>query len=109
MMKFIGIRIGDPNIKRMIVRLLKAGIMEKGKIEATDKGTAQGSVVSPIQANIYLHYVLDLWFEKVVKKRSKGQVFIVRYADDFICGFQYKEEADEFYKALKKKTRQIQA
>lgn len=103
MMKFIGIRIGDPNIKRMIVRLLKAGIMENGKIEATDKGTAQGSVASPILANIYLHYVLDLWFEKVIKKRSKGQVFIVRYADDFICGFQYKEEADEFYKALKRR------
>lgn len=103
MMKFIGHRIADPNIKRLIVRFLKAGIMEKGRFEATDKGTAQGSVVSPILANIYLHYVLDLWFERVVKKRSKGEVFIIRYADDFICGFQYKEEAEKFYKALKER------
>lgn len=76
MMKFIGHRIADPNIKRLIVRFLKAGIMEKGRFEATDKGTAQGSVVSPILANIYLHYVLDLWFERVVKKRSKGKCLL---------------------------------
>jgi retron-type reverse transcriptase len=74
--------------------------MEEGKLLATTGGTPQGGVISPILANLYLHYVLDLWFEHVVKKACRGNAFIVRYADDFVCCFQYESEAREFYKAL---------
>jgi len=100
LLKFLELRIGDPNILRLVRRMLKAGIQEEGAFEPTEEGTPQGSVVSPILANIYLHYVLDIWFEKVVKKQCKGQAEIVRFADDFVCCFQYKEDADRFYAAL---------
>lgn len=98
MMKFIGHRIADPNIKRLIVRFLKAGIMEKGRFEATDKGTAQGSVVSPILANIYLHYVLDLWFERVVKKRSKGKCLLSVMQTTLSVDFNIKKKQRSFIK-----------
>jgi retron-type reverse transcriptase len=75
--------------------------MEEGKKYKTDNGTPQGGVISPILANIYLHYVLDLWFEKRVRKLCKGQAYIVRYADDFVCCFQYKSEAEQFLHSLK--------
>ena len=103
LLKFIGHRIADPNIKRLIVRFLKAGVMEDGKIEPSEIGTPQGGVVSPILANIYLHYVLDLWFERIVKKYLQGQAEIVRYADDYVCCFQKKKEAYKFYRVLKKR------
>ncbi len=101
--KFIEHRIGDPNIIRLIVRFLKAGIMENGEWEPSLKGTPQGGVISPLLANIYLHYALDLWFEKVVKKHCRGEAQIIRYADDFVCCFQYKDEADKFYRALQQR------
>jgi group II intron reverse transcriptase/maturase len=82
LMRFLELRIGDPNILRLVRRMLKAGIQEDGEFEHTEEGTPQGSVVSPILANIYLHYVLDIWFEKAVKKQCKGQAEIVRFADD---------------------------
>ncbi|RIV18038.1 reverse transcriptase [Alicyclobacillaceae bacterium I2511] len=82
LMKFIHLRIADPNMRRLIVKFLKAGIMENGKVEPTDLGTSQGSIASPVLANVYLHYALDLWFEVAVKKRCKGQAELVRYADD---------------------------
>ena len=74
--------------------------MEQDNLEPTLKGTPQGAIVSPILANIYLHYVLDLWFCQVVKKHCKGEAYLVRYADDFVCCFQYKQDALRFYKAL---------
>lgn len=100
MMKFIGLRVGDPNILRVVRRMLKAGIQENGEFEPTEEGTPQGSVASPIFSNIYLHYVLDLWFEVKVKKQCRGQAEMVRFADDFVCCFQYKEDAERFYTAL---------
>lgn len=103
LLKFISHRITDPNIKRLITRFLKAGIMEKQVIHATDEGTPQGAIISPTLANVYLHYVLDLWFEKVVKKHCRGQGEMVRYADDFVCCFQYKDDAERFYSALIKR------
>jgi len=103
LMEFIGVRIADPNIKRLVVRFLKAGVMEQDNYEPTLKGTPQGAIISPILANIYLHYVLDLWFSRVVKKHCKGEAYLVRYADDFICCFQYKEDALRFYKALRER------
>ena len=103
LMEFIGLRIADPNIKRLIVRFLKAGVMEQDSYEPTLKGTPQGAIISPILANIYLHYVLDLWFSRVVKKHCQGEAYLVRYADDFVCCFQYREDALRFYKALGKR------
>lgn len=100
MMKFLKHRIQDPSLLKIIARFLKGGYMEEGKFFETDKGTPQGGVISPILANVYLHYVLDLWFEKVVRKQCKGQAYMVRYADDFVCCFQYKRDAEVFYRAL---------
>lgn len=100
MIEFIGHRISDSNFKRLIVRTLKAGVVESGKWEPSVEGTPQGGVISPLLANIYLHYVLDLWFEKEVRKNCPGEARIVRYSDDFVCCFQYKEEAEKFYRDL---------
>ncbi|GAA2774220.1 group II intron reverse transcriptase/maturase [Gracilibacillus thailandensis] len=107
MMKFLRHRINDPNLLRIIARFLKGGYMEEGKYIDTDRGTPQGGIISPVLANIYLHYVLDLWFEKVVKKQSKGQAYMVRYADDFVCCFQYKEDANRFYTNLIQRLRKF--
>ncbi|UII55589.1 group II intron reverse transcriptase/maturase [Cytobacillus spongiae] len=101
MMEFLKLRISDPNLLRIISRFLKGGYMEEGKKHKTDNGTPQGGVISPILANVYLHYVLDLWFEKVVRKQCKGQAYIVRYSDDFVCCFQNKREAQQFFHSLK--------
>lgn len=101
MMEFLKLRIADPNLLRIIGRFLKGGYMEDDKKYKTEYGTPQGGVISPILANLYLHYVLDLWFEKKVRKQCKGQAFMVRYADDFVCCFQYKSEAQEFFQSLK--------
>jgi RNA-directed DNA polymerase len=103
MMKFLELRIADPNLLRLIKRFLKAGVMEAGIVYDTPKGTPQGGIVSPILANIYLHYVLDLWFEKVVKKRCQGEAYLVRYADDFVCCFQNKSDAEWFYANLRER------
>lgn len=74
--------------------------MEEGKKYKTENGTPQGGVISPILANIYLHYVLDLWFEKKVRKACRGEAYIVRYADDFVCCFQFRSDAEAFYQEL---------
>lgn len=103
LMKFLELRIGDPNFLRLIRRFLKAGVMEAGIVYDTPEGTPQGGVISPILANIYLHYVLDLWFEKIVRRQCRGQAYLVRYCDDFICCFQYKDDAERFYAALKER------
>lgn len=103
LMKFLGVRIADPNIQRLIRRFLKAGVMEQGRWEPTEAGTPQGSIVSPVLANLYLHYALDLWFEVVVKKACRGEASMIRYADDYVCCFQYKDDAERFYEALIKR------
>lgn len=100
LMDFISLRIADPNIKRLLVRFLKAGVMEQDSYEPTLKGTPQGAIISPLLANIYLHYALDLWFAKVVQKHCQGEAYLIRYADDFVCCFQYHEDALRFYRSL---------
>jgi group II intron reverse transcriptase/maturase len=103
LMKFLAHDIGDKNLLRYIKRFLKSGVMETGKFKDTDNGVPQGGLCSPVMANVYLHYVLDMWFEIKVKKASKGMAEMVRYADDFVCCFQYEEDAIKFYEALKER------
>jgi len=99
-MKFLEHRIEDKNLLRLISRFLKAGIIDAGIRYDTPQGTPQGGVCSPILANIYLHYVLDLWFDKMVRKYCKGSAYMVRYADDSIFCFQNEDDANRFYEAL---------
>lgn len=100
LMKFLAHDIADKHFLRYIKRFLKAGIMEDMAYQESDKGTPQGGLISPVCANVYLHYVLDMWFDKMVKKQCKGEAHIVRYADDFLCTFQYENEAKVFYESL---------
>lgn len=106
LMKFLEHDIADKNFLRYIKRFLIGGVMEDGKKLETDKGTVQGGLISPVLANVYLHYVLDLWFE-YMKKEFRGEMYLVRYADDFVCMFQYEKEAQEFYKLLIERLRKF--
>ena len=96
LIKFLSHRIADTRILRMVKRFLKAGVSEDGSITIPDEGTPQGGVISPLLANIYLHYALDLWFEKVFRKSCTGYARLIRYADDFVVCFQNKTDADRF-------------
>ncbi len=100
LMEFLQHRIADQRVLRLIRKWLRAGIYEEGQISKTSLGTPQGAVVSPILANIYLHYALDLWVQSWRKNRAKGDVIMVRYADDFVVGFQHKSEAERFLQEL---------
>ena len=100
LMKFLEHDIKDKTFLRYINRFLISGYMEDMKYYETDKGTPQGGLISPVLANVYLHYVLDLFFEKFIKPRLKGEAYLVRYADDFLIMFQYEEEAKQVYKIL---------
>lgn len=101
LMEFLKHDIGDKNFLRYISRFLKSGIIENLKYYESDKGTPQGGLISPVLANVYLHYVLDLWFEKGIKPELKGEAYLVRYCDDFIIMFQYENEAQQVYELLK--------
>ncbi len=102
-MKFIGSKVKDTNFLRLVKRMLKAGIIEDYQYEQTEEGSGQGSVCSPVIANIYMHYVLTWWFEERVKPRTKGFCGLVVYADDFVVCFQYKAEAERFYERLRRR------
>jgi len=103
MMRGIEERIGDTPFKKLIERMLKAGVMEEGQKTGSDIGTPQGGIISPILANIYLHYVLDLWFEKAERQRLNGEAYLIRYADDFVICLQHKTEADRVKTDLKER------
>jgi group II intron reverse transcriptase/maturase len=97
-------RINDKAFLNLIRKWLKAGILETdGSVINPDTGTPQGGSISPVLANVYLHYALDLWFEKVVKRHCSGDVLISRYADDWVCAFQYRDDARRFYRTLPKR------
>lgn len=99
-MKMLELQIGDQQFLRLIKRFLKAGVIEAGNWQITEGGTPQGGLISPVLSNIYLHYVLDLWFEKAVKPKLQGYAELIRYADDFIICVQKKEEATKIHQAL---------
>ena len=104
LIKMLELRIEDKPFLRLIKKWLKAGILDTdGKVINPLNGCPQGSIVSPILANIYLHYALDLWVEKKVKTHSKGETYMCRVADDFICAFNYREDAEKFYNTLGKR------
>ena len=107
MIECIEQKISDPRFKSLIIKFLKAGVIEQGKYSRTDKGTPQGGILSPLLANIYLHYVLDIWFEKEEKKKIAGYTEIIRYADDFIIGVQTKEEAYQILSDLKERLKKF--
>jgi RNA-directed DNA polymerase len=101
--RFLEHRIGDRRIIRLIQKWLKAGVLEEGVVTVSDRGTGQGSVISPLLANIYLHYALDLWAERRRRREVTGDMIIVRYADDFIIGFQHEHEARCFLDEMRKR------
>jgi len=104
---FVEHRIGDPRMISLIRRWLKAGILEDGEVHPNEEGTPQGGSISVLLSNIYLHYVLDLWFERVVKPRLRGEARLVRYIDDFVLCFQYREDALRVQNALCKRLRKF--
>ncbi len=104
LLKFVGHRIGDNRILRLIQKWLRAGVSEDGQWSKTEVGTPQGSVISPLLANVYLHYVFDLWVHHVWRaKLATGDMIVVRYADDFIVGFQHRSDAERFLNELRER------
>jgi group II intron reverse transcriptase/maturase len=103
LIRFVEHRIGDPRIIRLIRKWLRAGVLEDGVVSVSEQGTAQGAVISPLLANIYLHYALDLWAERHRRREATGDMIIVRYADDFIVGFEHEHEARRFLDALRER------
>jgi group II intron reverse transcriptase/maturase len=103
MLRFVQHRVADRRMLRLIQKWLKAGVMEEGIWSETEMGTPQGAVVSPLLANIYLHYVFDLWADLWRKQQAHGDVIVVRYADDTVLGFQHQVEADRFLEDLRKR------
>ena len=107
MIQFVEHRIQDQRIIRLIQKWLKAGVMENGQWFEAEEGTPQGSVISPLLANLYLHYVLDVWVDAWRKKLAVGDLIIVRYADDAVLGFQYREDAERFLEQLRERLRKF--
>ena len=103
LMKFVEHRVGDPRVLRLIRKFLRAGVSEEGEWSKTVVGTPQGAVISPLLANIYLHYVLDQWVDWWRSRRARGEVYIVRYADDFVMGFQYWADAARMRRELEER------
>jgi RNA-directed DNA polymerase len=101
LMKFLEVRIGDERVLRLVKRMLRGGVMEDGLVTASEEGVPQGGVLSPLLSNVYLHYALDLWFERVFRGQCRGEAYYFRYADDFLACFQYREEAERFLREVK--------
>jgi hypothetical protein len=102
-MEFLRVRVADRSILRLISKWLRAGVIDEGRLLRSEIGTPQGSVISPLLANIYLHYVLDEWWHRDVIPRMHGEAFLIRYADDFVAGFQHRRDAERVMVALEKR------
>jgi RNA-directed DNA polymerase len=101
LIRFLEHRIGDKRIVRLIQKWLKAGILEDGVVTVDDTGTGQGSVISPLLANVYMHYCFDLWAKRWRRQEARGDMIVVRYADDLVIGFEHKEDAQRFLDAMR--------
>jgi RNA-directed DNA polymerase len=100
LLKFLKQRIGDKRVLRLIRRMLTSGIMEEGRVQGVEGGTPQGSILSPVLSNVSLHDVLDLWFQRRVRRRCQGEAYLFRFADDFLACFQYQRNAECFLESL---------
>jgi len=108
LLRMLAERIDDQAILRLIKKWLKAGVLDTdGKVLRPEDGTPQGGIISPLLANVYLHYALDLWFERVFQRSCKGEAFLIRYADDFVCGLGREEDAQHFYSELEERLRKF--
>jgi RNA-directed DNA polymerase len=107
LIRFLEHRIGDERIIRLVRKWLKAGVLEEGQWQSSDMGTPQGAVISPLLANIYLHYVFDLWVKQWRKREAKGKVIVVRYADDIVAGFELESDARRFWDAMRERFEQF--
>ena len=103
LLRFVQHRVGDLRILSLIRRWLKAGVLEEGVIERSEEGVPQGGSINVVLSNLYLHYVLDLWFERVVKPRLQGEAYLIRYIDDFVVCFQHQADAQRFQQVLAKR------
>ena len=103
LVSFLEHRVGDKRIIRLIHKWRKAGILEDGVVTVADSGTGQGSVISPLLGNIYLHYVFDLWAERWRRQEARGDMIVVRYADDLVAGFEYEDDARRFLDAMRER------
>jgi len=103
LLRFVEHRVGDPRLISLIKRWLKAGVLEDGELHPSETGTPQGGSISVLLSNIYLYYVIDLWFERVVKPKLRGEAYLVRYIDDFVVCFQYRSDAVRFQDVLVKR------
>src|SRR5437016_11401624 len=103
LIRFLKHRINDTRMIRLIQKWLKAGVLEDGVVTVSEKGTGQGSVISPLLANVYLHYVFDLWAERWRRHEATGGMMIVRYADDIVVGFAHEVDARRFWDAMRKR------
>jgi RNA-directed DNA polymerase len=103
MLRFVEHRVGDPRVISLIRRWLKAGVLEDGEVHVNEEGTPQGGSISVLLSNLYLHYVLDLWFDRVVKPHLQGEAYMIRYIDDFVMCFQYRSDALRVQEALRKR------
>src|SRR5215207_7044221 len=107
LVRFLEHRIADPRIIRLIRKWLKAGVLEDGVVKVSDTGTGQGSVISPLLANVYLHYVFDLWAERWRRRAAKGNMILMRYADDIVVGFEHEADAQRFREAMRERLREF--
>ena len=107
LVRFLRHRIGDPRLLRLIQKWLRAGVLEEGVVTVSETGTGQGSVISPLLANVYLHYVFDLWAERWRRREATGDMIILRYADDIVVGFEREADARRFGDAMRERLREF--
>jgi len=107
LIRFVEHRIGDKRIVRLIRKWLRAGVLEDGVVAVSDRGTGQGSVISPLLANVYLHYVIDLWVAQWRKREVEGDMIVVRYADDLVFGFEHEADARRFLDAMRARLKEF--
>jgi group II intron reverse transcriptase/maturase len=107
LVRFLEHRIKDSRMIRLIQKWLKAGVLEKGVVTVSDRGTGQGSVISPLLANVYLHYTFDLWAERWRRREATGDMIIVRYADDLVVGFEHESDARRFWDAMRERLQEF--